>query len=693
MPIEKKSFIRPDDNREVPFEGEDFSHQNSEGDSWFRILEEKLQEAPYFLDLNNPEDRKRLVVYEDGKLAEPDDYAFQFTGDRRILLKAAYQGKLMVYPLGADQPRQIQAEKEDDSFLCEISGSWKKSPQEPQKPKGMPLLYWLANKITFGYAYKEERAAADAREAAYQEAKADYAAAEKLDPILQEYHADRQKQIQEGGEEPLLDEKMKVALRKMEATQRIAVETINLKAHMKSVEVISDRLKSVERVMEPGGSWLRTKLNDVGAEIKLSLDSSQKILYKGISEHKPLGLSDKDLSVLGLLACGHEHVAGKVLAPGAEADESGIRDRYGKLLADIFSQDTDKALAANMEYLQRGKNAIAEAVNKAAGPRSAKDSEADAFRAKYEADNQLSGEPKAERQKDFGLLGRLLAEGVRRTCDLTMKGPGVTARDITQGKFLGRVVEVLDKHPDVREMARQYGLSDELMQQARGTAAMAHICEDGLKAQSRLADAINEEKTFSKDEATDLIAKAGAMKLVQLDVQESYENRERERKEHMEDIRDEYEVRKRRGSDFKSMAYNQQLQAELREQWDHTDYKLLTKPGALQMELGQQAKSGSEIAADKVQEMKNRQDVKELAEKPLEDIAYGAIKMPGRKAPEAVRQDKGPGKADEKIQKAIDAEKAKAEENYRKLLAEAAKRQKKPAEASPAKPKPTGPVK
>ena len=510
---------------------------------------------------------------------------------------------------------------------------------------------------------------------------------------MQEYRADRQKQIREGGEAPLRDKKMAVVRRIREATQRIAVETINLKAHMKSVEVISNRLKSVERVMKPGGGWHRTKLNDVGAEIKLSLDSSQKILYKGISEQKPLGLSDEDLSVLGLLACGHEHVAGKVLAPGAEAGESGIRDRYGKLLADIFSQDTDKALAANMEYLQRGKNAIAEAVNKAAGPRSAKDSEADAFRAKYEADNQLSGEPKAERQKDFGLLGRLLAEGVRRTCDLTMKGPGVTARDITQGKFLGRVVEVLDKHPDVREMARQYGLSDELMQQARGTAAMAHICEDGLKAQSRLADAINEEKTFSKDDATDLIAKAGAMKLVQLDVQESYENRERERKEHMEDIRDEYEVRKRRGSDFKSMAYNQQLQAELREQWDHTDYKLLTKPGALQMELGQQAKSGSEIAADKVQEMKNRQDVKELAEKPLEDIAYGAIKMPGRKAPEAVRQDKGPGKADEKVQKTIDAEKAKAEENYRKLLAEAAKRQNKPAAASPAKPKPTGPVK
>ena len=693
MPIEKKSFIMPDDNRDVPFEEDAFEAQNREGSSWFRILEEKLQDAPYFLDLNNPEDRKRLVVYEDGELKEPSEYAVSYTGDKRILLKAAYKGQLMVYPLGEEQPRQIQADKEDDSFVCEISGRWEKIPQVPQKPEGMPLLHWLVNKITFGYVYKEERAEADAREAAYQKAKADYAASEELDSVLQEYRADRQKQIREGGEAPLRDKKMAVVRRIREATQRIAVETINLKAQMKGIEVTSDRLKSVERVMEPGGGWHRTKLNDVGAEIKLSLDSSQKILYKGISEQKPLGLSDKDLSVLGLLACSNEYVAGKVLAPGAEADESGIRDRYGKLLADIFSQDTDKALAANMEYLQRGKNAIAEAVNKAAGPRSAKDSEADAFRAKYEADNQLSGEPKAERQKDFGLLGRLLAEGVRRTCDLTMKGPGVTARDITQGKFLGRVVEVLDKHPDVREMARQYGLSDELMQQARGTAAMAHICEDGLKAQSRLADAINEEKTFSKDEATDLIAKAGAMKLVQMDVQDSHDNRERERKEHMENIRDEYEVRRRRGSDFKSMVYNEQLQAELREQWDNADYKLLTKPGALQMELGQQAKSGSEIAADKVQEMKKRQDVKDLAEKPLADIAYGAIKMPKRKAPEAVRQDKGPGKADEKVQKTIDAEKAKAEENYRKLLAEAAKRQKKPAAASPAKPKPTGPVK
>ena len=447
---------------------------------------------------------------------------------------------------------------------------------------------------------------------------------------------------------------MAVVRRIREATQRIAVETINLKAHMKSVEVISNRLKSVERVMKPGGGWHRTKLNDVGAEIKLSLDSSQKILYKGISEQKPLGLSDEDLSVLGLLACGHEHVAGKVLAPGAEAGESGIRDRYGKLLADIFSQDTDKAVEANLEYLQRGKNALAEAVNRAVGPLAAKDPEADAFRAKYEADNQLSGEPKAKDQKDFGLLGRLLAEGVRRTCDLTMKGPGVTARDITQGKFLGQVVDVLDKHPDIREMARQYGLSDELVQQARGAAAMAHICEDGLKAQNSLLDALNENKTLLKDEATNLIAKAGAMKLVKMDVQDSHDNRE---------------------------------------QWDNADYKLLTKPGALQMELGQQAKSGSEIAADKVQEMKKRQDVKDLAEKPLADIAYGAIKMPKRKAPEAVRQDKGPGKADEKVQKIIDAEKAKAEENYRKLLAEAAKRQNKPAAASPAKPKPTGPVK
>ena len=693
MPIEKKSFIMPDDDRDVPFEEDAFEAQNSEARTWFCILEEKLQDAPYFLDLNNPEDRKRLVVYEDGELKEPSEYAMSYTGDKRILLKAAYKGQLMVYPLGADQPRQIQADKEDDSFVCEISGRWEKIPQAPQEPAKMPLLHWLVNKITFGYVYKEERADAAAREAAYQKAKADYAASEKLDPVLQEYRANRQKQIREGGEAPLREKKMEVVRRKIKATQPIAVETINLKAQMKGVGVASDRLDSLERVMEPNGGWTRMRMNNAGILREVSLDPSEKILHKGIVEETPLDLSDKDLSVLGLLACGHEYVAGKVLAPGAEAGESGIRDRYGKLLTDIFSQDTDKVVVANLEYLQRGKNALAEAVNKAAGPLSAKDPEADAFRAKYEADNQLSGEPEAKRQKDFGLLGRLLAEGVRRTCDLTMKGPGVTARDITQGKFLDQVVEVLDKHPDVREMARQYGLSDELMQQARGAAAMAHICEDGLKAQSSLVDAINKDKILSKDEATDLIAKAGAMKLVQLDVQESYENRERERKEHMEDIRDEYEVRKRRGSDFKSMAYNQQLQAELREQWDHTDYKLLTKPGALQMELGQQAKSGSEIAADKVQEMKNRQDVKELAEKPLADIAYGAIKMPKRKAPEAVRQDKGPGKADEKIQKAIDAEKAKAEENYRKLLAEAAKRQKKPAEASPAKPKPTGPVK
>ena len=690
MPTKTKSFIMPDDDKYVDLGNSPILN----GDAWYNALKEKLKGEPFFLNLDDPEDRKRLGLYEDDEIEHP--YARGFDGfySRPELFRAACKGTLLFYPLGEELPRQIQGSvTERGSYQFEISGAWEKIPQTPQKPAGMTFLHWLVNKITFGYVYKEERAEADAREAAYQKAKADYAASEKLDPVLQEYRTDRQKQIREGREELIRDEKMNGARRNREATQRIAVETINLKAQMKGIEVTSDRLKSVERVMEPGGSWHRTKLNDVGKPRKLSLDSSREILHNGIPEHTPLDLSGKDLSVLGLLACGHEYVAGKVLAPGAEAGESGIRDRYGKLLADIFSQDTDKAVEANLEYLQRGKNALAEAVNRAVGPLAAKDPEADAFRAKYEADNQLSGEPKAERQKDFGLLGRLLAEGVRRTCDLTMKGPGVTARDITQGKFLGQVVDVLDKHPDIREMARQYGLSDELVQQARGAAAMAHICEDGLKAQNSLLDALNENKTLSKDEATNLIAKAGAMKLVQMDVQDSHDNRERERKEHMENIRDEYEVRRRRGSDFKSMVYNEQLQAELREQWDNADYKLLTKPGALQMELGQQAKSGSEIAADKVQEMKKRQDVKDLAEKPLADIAYGAIKMPKRKAPEAVRQDKGPGKADEKVQKTIDAEKAKAEENYRKLLAEAAKRQNKPAAASPAKPKPTGPVK
>ena len=82
--------------------------------------------------------------------------------------------------------------------------------------------------------------------------------------------------------------------------------------------------------------------------------------------------------------------------------------------------------------------------------------------------------------------------------------------------------------------------------------------------------------------------------------------------------------------------------------------------------------------------------MKALAGKPIEDITVTTIKAARRKAPEQAPQM--PGKVSDTVQKSIDAEKVKAEENYRKLLAEAAKRQKKPAEAKPMKQKPAGPV-
>ena len=323
------------------------------------------------------------------------------------------------------------------------------------------------------------------------------------------------------------------------------------------------------------------------------------------------------------------------------------------------------------------------------------DPENEAFRAKYETDKHLVSEAREKEQGDFESLGKLLAEGVKRTCDITLQGPGIKVRDIGQGKFLGQVVELLDRRPDLREKARDYGLSDELVQQARGAAVLADICEKGFQAQQTIASALNEGRTLNQQEALDLIAKAESLKQVQNDVQKSYDQRESDRRDYMENIQSEYEVRKRIGSDPETKSYHQKLQSEMKQKWNEVNCTLVSKPGDLQMELGQSGKEIDKTAEDMIQQYKSREDVKTLAERSVADIAVTTIKAARRKAPEQSSQM--PGKVSDAVQKSIDAEKVKAEENYRKLLAEAAKRQKKPTEAKPieaksTKPKPTGPV-
>lgn len=422
------------------------------------------------------------------------------------------------------------------------------------------------------------------------------------------------------------------------------------------------------------------------------LSSEDKLGRNWYADHY-LKLNEDDLSLLGLLACGS--ITRKTMVSGEKAGEFALRDEYAQLMEAIFNKNTNQAIGTNLQTLQNGKNTIIRAVNEATGSRAVEDPENEAFRAKYETDKHLVSEAREKEQGDFESLGKLLAEGVKRTCDITLQGPGIKVRDIGQGKFLGQVVELLDRRPDLREKARDYGLSDELVQQARGAAVLADICEKGFQAQQTIASALNEGRTLNQQEALDLIAKAEALKQVQNDVQKSYDQRESDRRDYMENIQSEYEVRKRIGSDPETKSYHQKLQSEMKQKWNEVNCTLVSKPGDLQMELGQSGKEIDKTAEDMIQQYKSREDVKTLAERSVADIAVTTIKAARRKAPEQSSQM--PGKVSDAVQKSIDAEKVKAEENYRKLLAEAAKRQKKPTEAKPieaksTKPKPTGPV-
>lgn len=760
MPTEEKSFIVPKEDREIPPLGNSakIEDQLVHAENWYEQLKQTLRKEPYFLDLDKQEDRIRLTLLDDDEVKRPYSAGFRFSTDKMKLFQNACRGNLLVYPLGEELPRQIQGSvAENGTPQCEISGEWKgPNLQRPEKPKGMPFLKWLANTLTFGLAYKQERKEADAREAAYKEAKEKYDAMESLRAALEDHQEQRKWNIRRGDEIALRDKKIPEARRNQEAVQSIRTETANLKSKVTIIETVNDRLQNLEDYMRPGKKWEASIENELGKRQKVTLSATGRDLYRHTPEYKRrseleegnnraraekrglenakwkakklqtktektllergitmeeqklstedrlgknwyadyyLKLNEDDLSLLGLLACGS--TTRKTMVPGEKAGEFALRDEYAQLMEAIFNKNTDQAIGTNLQTLQKGKNYIVQAVNEATGSRTVEDPETEVFRAKYEANNHLVSEAKEKEQGDFEPLGKLLADGVKRTCDITLQGPGIKVQDIGQGKFLGQVVELLDRHPDIREKARDYGLSDELVQQARGAAVLANICEKGFQAQQTIASALNEGRSLNQQEALDLIAKAKALKQVQNDVQKSYDQRESDRRDYMENIQSEYEVRKRIGSDPETKSYHQKLQSEMKQKWNEVNCTLVSKPGDLQMELGQSGKEIDKTAEDMIQQYKSREDVKTLAERSVADIAVTTIKAVRCKAPEQSPQM--PGKVSDAVQKSIDAEKVKAEENYRKLLAEAAKRQKKPTEAKPieaksTKPKPTGPV-
>ena len=170
-----------------------------------------------------------------------------------------------------------------------------------------------------------------------------------------------------------------------------------------------------------------------------------------LQEQPELDFTRHEIAVLMLgtmMSAAREHPG-----PGKTGDENA-REVYSRNLKDVFMS---KAMKADLTDVRAGERALKTLMD------------------------QVS-EGRTE------LLPPLLADMLRMNNKLILQEPGLTDQVAMIGKLSGTMLQILRKDPELMRQAKEAGLTDEELRQAKASVVLAEIRENGLAAQGKLLE-------------------------------------------------------------------------------------------------------------------------------------------------------------------------------------------------------------
>ena len=439
--------------------------------AWFQAMKETLAGDPFNLQMGT-DDELRIIelnsIGESASLDSPYDAQSPFLGenvDGEKLFEKVRQGRIFVYSAGEKLPCQLQVGPNGEFAMSKpLELNAPEAPIPPQGPEPtMSRWQRFANWITRGWAYAEEKS----RVERYRANLDNYERySNMLDRIYQNWQsrtdecceqerrevAERKRAVQEEQARLENEQRERAAQEKAAREEALRQEVRN--------QVQSNRLHQPE----VGQAEKKATLEELQAELTARkthirefanrMDRTLKIVLKIVypeDEQPELDYTRHEIAVLMLgtmMSAAREHPG-----PGKTGDENA-REVYSRNLKDVFMS---KAMKADLTDVRAGERALKTLMD------------------------QVS-EGRTE------LLPPLLADMLRMNNKLILQEPGLTDQVAMIGKLSGTMLQILRKDPELMRQAKEAGLTDEELRQAKASVVLAEIRENGLAAQGKLLE-------------------------------------------------------------------------------------------------------------------------------------------------------------------------------------------------------------
>ena len=435
--------------------------------AWFQAMKETLAGDPFNLQMGT-DDELRIIelnsIGESASLDSPYDAQSPFLGenvDGEKLFEKVRQGRIFVYSAGEQLPCQLQVGPNGEFAMSKpLELNAPEAPIPPQGPEPtMSRWQRFANWITRGWAYAEEKS----RVERYRANLDNYERySHMLDRIYQNVDsrtdecceqerrevAERKRAVQEERARLENEQRERAAQEKAAREEALRQEVRN--------QVQSNRLHQPE----VGQAEKKATLEELQAELTArkehirefanQMDWTLDKLYPE-KEQPELDYTRHEIAVLMLgtmMSAAREHPG-----PGKTGDENA-REVYSRNLKDVFMSE---AMKADLTDVRAGERALKTLMD------------------------QVS-EGRTE------LLPPLLADMLRMNNKLILQEPGLTDQVAMIGKLSGTMLQILRKDPELMRQAKEAGLTDEELRQAKASVALAEIRENGLAAQGKLLE-------------------------------------------------------------------------------------------------------------------------------------------------------------------------------------------------------------
>ena len=441
--------------------------------AWFQAMKETLAGDPFNLQMGT-DDELRIIelnsIGESASLDSPYDAQSPFLGenvDGEKLFEKVRQGRIFVYSAGEKLPCQLQVGPNGEFAMSKpLELNAPEAPIPPQGPEPtMSRWQRFANWITRGWAYAEEKS----RVERYRANLDNYERySNMLDRIYQNWQsrtdecceqerrevAERKRAVQEERAR-LENEQRERAAQEERLRQEKAAREEALRQEVRN-QVQSNRLHQPE----VGQAEKKATLEELQAELTARkkhirefanrMDRTLKIVYPE-DEQPELDFTRHEIAVLMLgtmMSVAREHPA------SGKTGEENAREVYSRNLKDVFMS---KSLKADITEVWAGESAL---------------------------QNLMDQVSKGQME----LLPPMLADMLRMNNKLILQEPGLTDQVAMIGKLSGTMLQILRKDPELMRQAKEAGLTDEELRQAKASVALAEIRENGLAAQGKLLE-------------------------------------------------------------------------------------------------------------------------------------------------------------------------------------------------------------